>query len=121
MISVPSPAREALERLQAAGFPAFLVGGCVRDSLLGRSPDDWDITTAALPEQVEQLFAGERLIETGLKHGTVTLLLAGQPLEITTFRTESGYADHRHPDSVRFTPSLREDLARRDFTVNAMA
>ncbi|MBQ1371617.1 MAG: HD domain-containing protein [Oscillospiraceae bacterium] len=120
-MSVPAPAREALRRLQAAGFPAFLVGGCVRDSLLGRSPGDWDITTAALPEQVEQVFAGERLIETGLKHGTVTLLLEGQPLEITTFRTESGYADHRHPDAVRFTPSLEEDLARRDFTVNAMA
>ncbi|MBO4418808.1 MAG: HD domain-containing protein [Oscillospiraceae bacterium] len=112
---------EALERLRAAGFPAFLVGGCVRDSLLGRTPGDWDITTAALPEQVEAVFAGERIIETGLKHGTVTLLLGGLPLEITTFRTETGYSDHRHPDAVAFTPSLTEDLARRDFTVNAMA
>ena len=119
--SAPEAAREALRRLQAAGFPAFLVGGCVRDSLLGRTPGDWDITTAALPEQVEAVFAGERIIETGLKHGTVTLLLGGLPLEITTFRTESGYTDHRHPDTVAFTPSLTEDLARRDFTINAMA
>ena len=121
MKTLPAPAREALSRLEAAGFAAYLVGGCVRDSLLGRSPGDWDITTAALPEQVEAVFAGERIIETGLKHGTVTVLLAGLPLEITTFRTESGYSDHRHPDAVAFTPSLEEDLARRDFTVNAMA
>ena len=121
MKTLPAPAREALRRLEAAGFAAYLVGGCVRDSLLGRSPGDWDITTAALPEQVEAVFAGERIIETGLKHGTVTVLLEGLPLEITTFRTESGYSDHRHPDAVAFTPSLEEDLARRDFTVNAMA
>ena len=119
--TVPASAREALSRLSAAGYAAFLVGGCVRDSLLGRTPGDWDITTAALPEQVEAVFAGERIIETGLKHGTVTVLLEGLPLEITTFRTETGYSDHRHPDAVAFTPSLTEDLARRDFTVNAMA
>ena len=117
----PAPAREALSRLTAAGFEAYLVGGCVRDALLGREPGDWDITTAALPEQTEAVFAGERIIETGLKHGTVTVLLEGLPLEITTFRTETGYADHRHPDSVAFTRSLEEDLARRDFTINAMA
>ena len=118
---VPAPARKALERLEAAGFAAYLVGGCVRDGLLGRTPGDWDIATAALPEQAEAVFAGERVIETGLKHGTVTVLLDGMPLEITTFRTESGYADHRHPDAVAFTASLTEDLARRDFTINAMA
>ncbi len=118
---VPAPARAALSRLNAAGFEAYLVGGCVRDALLGREPGDWDITTAALPEQTEAVFAGERIIETGLKHGTVTVLLEGLPLEITTFRTETGYADHRHPDSVAFTRSLEEDLARRDFTINAMA
>ncbi len=144
---VPGAALAALSRLNAAGYAAFLVGGCVRDGLLGRVPGDWDITTSALPEQVEAVFAGERIIETGLKHGTVTVLLEetndrdgcaaawGQaalqpptdgkhtalPLEITTFRTESGYADHRHPDAVAFTPSLTEDLARRDFTINAMA
>ncbi len=120
-LSAPPAARKAIIRLQAAGFPAYMVGGCVRDSLLGRVPGDWDVTTAALPEQVEAVFAGERIIETGLKHGTVTVLLDGLPLEITTFRTESGYADHRHPDAVAFTPSLTEDLARRDFTINAMA
>ena len=119
--TVPAPALEALERLERAGHAAYLVGGCVRDSLLGRVPGDWDITSSALPEQTEAVFAGERIIETGLKHGTVTVLLGGLPLEITTFRTESGYADHRHPDTVVFTPSLEEDLARRDFTVNAMA
>ena len=118
---VPGAALAALSRLNAAGYAAFLMGGCVRDGLLGRVPGDWDITTAALPGQVESVFAGERIIETGLKHGTVTVLLDGLPLEITTFRTESGYADHRHPDAVAFTPSLTEDLARRDFTINAMA
>ena len=118
---VPVPAVAALERLNAAGFEAYLVGGCVRDALLGREPGDWDVTTSALPEQTEAVFAGERIIETGLKHGTVTVLLEGLPLEITTFRTEAGYSDHRHPDSVAFTRSLEEDLARRDFTINAMA
>ena len=121
MSAAASPALEALRRLHEAGYEAYLVGGCVRDSLLGRTPGDWDITTAALPEQVEAVFAGARIIETGLKHGTVTVLLDGLPLEITTFRTESGYADHRHPDAVAFTLSLTEDLARRDFTINAMA
>ena len=119
--AVPAAAREALRRLEEAGFEACLVGGCVRDSLLGRTPGDWDLATAALPEQTEAVFAGERMVETGRKHGTVTLLLEGLPLEITTYRTESGYADHRHPDAVAFTPSLEADLARRDFTVNAMA
>ena len=120
-VEPPAPALAAIARLRAAGFPAYLVGGCVRDTLLGRVPGDWDITTAALPEQVEAVFAGERIIETGLKHGTVTVLLDGLPLEITTFRTEAAYSDHRHPDAVAFTPSLTEDLARRDFTINAMA
>ena len=117
----PSPALAAIERLREAGFPAYLVGGCVRDALLGREPGDWDIAAAALPEQVEAVFAGERIIETGIRHGTVTVLLEGLPLEITTFRTEAAYSDHRHPDAVAFTASLEEDLARRDFTINAMA
>jgi tRNA nucleotidyltransferase (CCA-adding enzyme) len=118
---LPNSVREALLRLNEAGFEAWLVGGCVRDALLGREPGDWDITTSALPEQTEAVFAGERIIETGLKHGTVTVLMDGLPLEITTFRTEAGYSDHRHPDAVAFSRSLEEDLARRDFTVNAMA
>lgn len=121
MNAAPPQALTALARLRAAGYEAFLVGGCVRDSLLGRVPEDWDLTTSARPAQVQAVFSGERLIETGLKHGTQTLLLDGQAMEITTYRTESAYTDHRHPDAVSFTASLREDLARRDFTVNAMA
>ena len=109
------------ELLYLAGFEACLVGGCVRDALLGRTPADWDICTAARPEETETVFAGERLIETGLRHGTVTVLLAGTPLEITTYRTDGEYTDGRHPDSVSFTPDLSQDLARRDFTVNARA
>jgi len=118
---VPDYAFNALARLTAAGYEAWLVGGCVRDLLLGRTPGDYDITTAALPEETEAVFAGERIIETGLKHGTVTVVLEGHPLEITTYRVDGGYSDARHPDGVTFTRSLREDAARRDFTVNAMA
>ena len=119
--AIPSYARTALDRLTAAGHEAWLVGGCVRDLLLGRTPGDYDITTAALPEETEGVFAGEQLIETGLRHGTVTVVLEGCPLEITTYRVDGTYADARHPDQVTFTRSLREDAARRDFTVNAMA
>ena len=118
---LPNSVREALLRLNEAGFEAWLVGGCVRDRLMGLAPHDYDITTSAIPEETEAVFAGERIIETGLRHGTVTVLLSGEPLEITTFRTEAAYSDHRRPDAVRFTRSLREDLARRDFTVNAIA
>lgn len=118
---IPSEVEEALFRLEEAGFEAFVVGGCVRDALMGTAPHDYDITTSATPEEVEQVFAGYRLIETGLKHGTVTVMTHGIPLEITTYRVESGYSDHRHPDAVAFTRSLEKDLARRDFTVNAMA
>ena len=117
----PEYALQAIARLNAVGFEAFLVGGCVRDAVMGRRPNDYDLTTSALPDQIEAVFACERLIETGLKHGTVTVLLSGQPIEITTYRRDGGYSDHRHPDQVTFTPLLRDDLARRDFTVNAMA
>lgn len=96
-------------------------GGCVRDALLGRTPKDWDICTAALPEETERCFSHLRVVETGLRHGTVTVLLEGQSFEITTFRRDGAYADHRRPDQVVFVPELWEDLARRDFTVNAMA
>ena len=110
-----------LERLEGAGFRAVLVGGCVRDSLLGLAPHDYDAATSALPEQVEAACSGLRCVETGLRHGTVTVLSGGLPIEVTTFRREGAYSDHRRPDRVEFTPSLEEDLARRDFTVNAMA
>lgn len=109
-----------LTRLEQAGFPAYAVGGCVRDTLLGRVPEDWDVTTAARPEQVSALFAGH-CIPTGLRHGTVTVRQDGLSVEVTTFRADGPYSDHRRPDAVYFSDSLAEDLARRDLTVNAMA
>ena len=121
MMTLPAQVHMALDRLKAAGWEAFVVGGAVRDALRGCAAGDWDITTNAEPEQVEQVFSGERLIETGLRHGTVTVLLDGLPLEITTYRVDGGYSDHRRPDSVTFTRSLRADLLRRDFTINALA
>lgn len=121
MYSLPPQVNTALTLLNQAGFEAFVVGGAVRDLLRGACVHDWDITTSALPEQTEGVFADYRLIETGRKHGTVTVMLDGFPLEITTYRTESSYSDHRRPDRVEFTSRLEEDLARRDFTVNAMA
>ena len=121
MIPIPPHVDMLLAALRRAGYEACPVGGCVRDGLMGREPADWDLATSALPEQTEAALAGYRLVETGLKHGTVTALTAGGPVEITTFRTDGTYRDGRHPDSVAFVPSLAEDLARRDFTVNAMA
>ena len=110
---------EVLDTLQRAGFEAWYVGGCVRDTLLGRPIHDWDVTTSALPEQVLALFP--RTVPTGLQHGTVTVLSDSGPVEVTTYRADGDYHDGRHPDGVRFVRSLREDTARRDFTVNAMA
>ena len=121
MIRLPAHAARAIARLEAAGFETWAVGGCVRDSLRGAAPHDWDLCTAARPEQMKAVFAGERVLETGLKHGTLTLLTDGGPLEITTFRADGGYSDGRHPDAVRFVGSVEDDLARRDFTVGAMA
>ena len=120
-MKLPQDAARALEMLESAGWESYAVGGCVRDSLLGIEPHDWDLCTAAPPEEMKKVFAGERVLETGLKHGTLTLLAPSGPLEITTFRTESGYSDGRHPDSVAFVRNIHADLARRDFTVNAMA
>ena len=110
-----------LDALHAAGYAAYAVGGCVRDSLLGRTAHDWDLCTSALPQQVMELFGTEQCIPTGLQHGTVTIKYGGQLYETTTFRTEGSYTDVRHPDEVHFVPDVREDLARRDFTINAMA
>ena len=110
-----------LDTLHAAGYAAYAVGGCVRDSLLGRAAHDWDLCTSALPQQVMELFGAEQCIPTGLQHGTVTIKYGGQLYETTTFRTEGSYTDGRHPDAVQFVPDVREDLARRDFTINAMA
>ena len=122
MMGLPEQVRRALARLEDAGYEAYVVGGAVRDYVRGADTGtDWDITTSALPEETEAVFSGCRVIETGMKHGTVTVLSDGEPLEITTYRVDGGYSDHRHPDEVRFTRSLREDLRRRDFTMNAMA
>ena len=110
-----------LDALHTAGYAAYAVGGCVRDSLLGRTAHDWDLCTSALPQQVMELFGAEQCIPTGLQHGTVTIKYGGQLYETTTFRTEGSYTDGRHPDEVQFVPDVREDLARRDFTINAMA
>ena len=120
-IPMDAGAAELLHALHAAGYAAYVVGGCVRDSLLGLTPHDWDLCTSALPQQVMELFGAQRCIPTGLQHGTVTVKQSGALYEITTFRTEGTYTDGRHPDEVHFVPDVREDLARRDFTINAMA
>lgn len=118
---LPKPVEKALTRLEDAGYPAYAVGGCVRDWALGMTPHDFDVCTAARPEETEQVFREERIVETGVRHGTVTVILDNMPLEITTFRLDGDYLDGRHPASVRFTDQVEEDLARRDFTINAMA
>ena len=120
-IRMDEGAAELLDTLHRAGYAAYVVGGCVRDSLLGLTPHDWDLCTSALPQQVMKLFGAQRCIPTGLQHGTVTVKQSGALYEITTFRTEGTYTDGRHPDEVHFVPDVREDLARRDLTINAMA
>ena len=119
-VSIPAYVRGTLMALEAAGHQAYCVGGCVRDGLLGQTPEDWDVTTSALPEETMAVF-GENAVPTGIKHGTVTIRWPEGKVETTTFRRDGAYADHRHPEHVTFTPSLEEDLARRDFTANAMA
>ena len=120
-MDMPKNVDTAINLLQSAGFEAYAVGGCVRDSLLGKIPNDWDITTSAKPEDMKSVFADFHCIDTGIKHGTVTVVIDGEPLEITTFRLDGEYEDNRHPKSVTFTSNLSADLGRRDFTVNAMA
>ena len=119
-MAIPGNVITFLQKMEDAGHEAYIVGGCVRDMLMGKVPHDWDVTTSARPEQVLALFPGYA-VPTGLKHGTVTVLWQDLSLEVTTFRTETAYRDHRHPDAVAFADTLQEDLSRRDFTVNAMA
>lgn len=118
-IDIPEGANKVIEGLEAAGYEAYIVGGCVRDSILGREPGDWDITTSARPEQVKEIF--RRTVDTGIEHGTVTVMMGKEGYEVTTYRIDGEYSDHRRPDQVEFTASLEEDLKRRDFTINAMA
>jgi len=118
-IEIPLKVRHIIDTIIAAGFEAYVVGGCVRDSVLGREPQDWDITTSARPEQIKELFP--RTIDTGLQHGTVTVMQDKEGFEVTTYRIDGKYEDSRHPKEVIFTPDLEEDLKRRDFTINAMA
>ena len=118
-LTIPSNAEKILHILEENGYEAYVVGGCVRDSILGRNPNDWDITTSASPQQVKELF--QRTVDTGLQHGTVTVLMDKEGYEVTTYRVDGDYEDGRHPKQVMFTSSLEEDLKRRDFTINAMA
>jgi tRNA nucleotidyltransferase (CCA-adding enzyme) len=120
-LTIPSEVNEILEILTKKGYEAYIVGGCVRDSILGRNPHDWDICTSAKPDEVIEIFKNYRVIETGLQHGTVTVMLNNTPFEITTYRIDGVYSDNRRPDNVEFTTDIKEDLSRRDFTVNAMA
>lgn len=116
---MPYEAEWIIDNIRSHGYEAFIVGGCVRDAVLGRIPGDWDITTSAKPEQVKEIFG--KTVDTGLKHGTVTIIKHGSGYEVTTYRIDGEYLDGRHPETVEFTPDLREDLKRRDFTINAMA
>ena len=121
MWKLPAGAQFVLRRLHEAGYQAYVVGGCVRDTLLGKAPKDWDVCTNALPQEMQQVFADCHVIETGLQHGTLTVMYHHEPFEVTTFRVDGEYTDHRHPDEVIFVADVRADLSRRDFTVNAMA
>ena len=120
-IKLPMPVQFILNQLNDNGYEAYVVGGCVRDSIMGFAPHDWDICTSALPEQVIDVFKDYKVIPTGIQHGTVSVVLEDTVYEITTYRVDGEYKDNRHPDSVEFVSNLKEDLARRDFTINAMA
>ena len=118
-IELPEDVRSILSKLEREGYDAYVVGGCVRDTLLGKEPEDWDITTSAKPEEIKKAFV--KTVDTGIKHGTVTVIINGNGYEVTTYRIDGEYKDGRHPEEVRFTRSLRDDLKRRDFTINAIA
>ena len=117
-ISLPREVENIIESLENGGFKAYAVGGAVRDCVSGLTPDDWDITTSARPEEIKKVFSERETIDTGIKHGTVTVLIDHKPYEVTSFRSEGSYSDCRHPDKVEFVTELSEDLRRRDFTVN---
>lgn len=118
-IDIPKDVEQIVEELEKAGYEAYIVGGCVRDSILGIKPKDWDITTSALPKDIKRVF--KKTIDTGIKHGTVSVLIDKNTYEITTYRVDGEYEDGRHPNTVEFSKSLEEDLKRRDFTINAIA
>ena len=117
-ITLPDDVKQIIETLEQHGYEGYAVGGCVRDSILGRIPNDWDITTSATPQQVKKLFP--RTVDTGIQHGTVTVLMGKEGYEVTTYRVDGEYEDARHPKEVTFTANLEEDLRRRDFTINAI-
>ncbi|MCR4614573.1 MAG: CCA tRNA nucleotidyltransferase [Clostridiales bacterium] len=120
-INIPDNVKMILDRLGAGGYSAYCVGGCVRDALLGKTPEDWDITTSALPAEIKDVFSDFKTVDTGIKHGTVAVIVDHVPYEVTTFRVDGSYSDNRHPDTVSFSGDVEDDLSRRDFTVNAMA
>ena len=121
MITIPNDVENVINILSSNGHKAYVVGGCVRDSLMGKEPDDWDVTTDASPKELKKIFASFRTVDTGIDHGTVLVVSGKTPVEVTTFRIDGEYTDNRHPDSVTFTSNIEDDLARRDFTMNAMA
>lgn len=121
MITIPNDVATVINILSENGHKAYVVGGCVRDSLMGREPDDWDVTTDASPKEIKEIFASFRTVDTGIEHGTVLVVSGKTPVEVTTFRIDGEYTDNRHPDSVTFTSNIEDDLSRRDFTINAMA
>ncbi len=121
MIKIPSDVKNVMNILTSAGHKAYVVGGCVRDSIMGREPNDWDVTTSATPDRIKELFSSFRTVDTGIQHGTVLIVSGKTPVETTTFRVDGEYKDNRHPESVSFTSDIKDDLARRDFTINAMA
>lgn len=120
-IRIPEQVNKVLAVLMDSGYEAFIVGGCVRDAIMGREANDWDVTTSARPDAIKACFADFKTFDTGIQHGTVTVLIDGEQIEVTTYRIDGEYLDGRHPENVEFTDNLQEDLARRDFTMNAMA
>ena len=119
MFKLPEKIEYVLKSITNNGFEAYIVGGCVRDMLMGKAPHDFDITTSAMPEEIQNIF--EKTVPTGIKHGTVTVIIEGEPIEVTTFRYDGDYTDCRHPEKVEFVRNIEADLSRRDFTVNAIA